>query len=142
MRIIKAEHLGMCFGVRDAIELAKAAASRGPVTVLGELVHNENVLQDLRQQGIRIAHTAVRGLYELRNDHRTWSIAKSHCRLRVTRTSGFRGYVSRWCAPRTGRLNLLCRIGCHPVIIGKKDHVEVKGLTEDLLELRRHSDRG
>ena len=30
MKIIKAEHLGMCFGVRDAITLAEAAATKAP----------------------------------------------------------------------------------------------------------------
>ena len=36
-----AEHLGMCFGVRDAIDMALALARRGPVTILGDLVHND-----------------------------------------------------------------------------------------------------
>ncbi|MEP6664000.1 MAG: 4-hydroxy-3-methylbut-2-enyl diphosphate reductase, partial [Verrucomicrobiota bacterium] len=40
MKIIRAEHLGMCFGVRDAIALAKREAETKPVTILGELVHN------------------------------------------------------------------------------------------------------
>ena len=51
MRIIRAEHLGMCFGVRDAIALALAEAERGPLTILGELVHNENVQALLRRRG-------------------------------------------------------------------------------------------
>jgi hypothetical protein len=32
MRIIRATHLGMCFGVRDAIALALASAEGGPLT--------------------------------------------------------------------------------------------------------------
>jgi 4-hydroxy-3-methylbut-2-enyl diphosphate reductase len=54
MRIIRAEHLGMCFGVRDAIALATAQAESGPLTILGDLVHNETVLSDLRARGITI----------------------------------------------------------------------------------------
>ena len=38
MKIIRAEHLGMCFGVRDAIALALDAAQHEPLTVLGDLV--------------------------------------------------------------------------------------------------------
>ena len=34
MRIIRATHLGMCFGVRDAIALALASAEAGPLTIL------------------------------------------------------------------------------------------------------------
>ena len=55
MKIIKAEHLGMCFGVRDAIALAVNTARREPLTVLGDLVHNETVLADLRERDIRFA---------------------------------------------------------------------------------------
>src|SRR5579863_1335737 len=54
MKIIRAEHLGMCFGVRDAIALAVHQAAAGPLTVLGELVHNETVLGRLRARGVTI----------------------------------------------------------------------------------------
>ena len=52
MRILKADHLGMCFGVRDAIALARREAARGPVTVVGRLVHNETVVGRLRREGV------------------------------------------------------------------------------------------
>src|SRR5688572_30191316 len=54
MRILRAEHLGMCFGVRDAIELARQKAKEQPLTVLGELVHNESVLTSLQRDGVAI----------------------------------------------------------------------------------------
>jgi 4-hydroxy-3-methylbut-2-enyl diphosphate reductase len=54
MKIIRAEHLGMCFGVKDAIALALETARREPLTILGDLVHNETVLAELRAEGIRI----------------------------------------------------------------------------------------
>src|SRR5260221_5934272 len=53
-RILRATHLGMCFGVRDAIRLALDQTE--PVTILGDLVHNETVLQDLRLQGVKVEH--------------------------------------------------------------------------------------
>ena len=55
MKIIRAEHLGMCFGVKDAIALASETAKQEPLTILGDLVHNETVLAELRAQGIRLA---------------------------------------------------------------------------------------
>ena len=55
MKILRAEHLGMCFGVRDAIALALKQSRQEPVTVLGDLVHNETVLLELRARGIKIA---------------------------------------------------------------------------------------
>ena len=44
MKILRASHLGMCFGVRDAIALALKQSAAAPLTVLGELVHNETRL--------------------------------------------------------------------------------------------------
>src|SRR5437879_13065291 len=55
MKIIRAEHLGMCFGVRDAIALAIKQSQTRPLTILGELVHNDAVLSELRANGIKIA---------------------------------------------------------------------------------------
>ena len=52
LRIIRAEHLGMCFGVRDAIDLALQHADTAPLTILGDLVHNDAVLARLREKGI------------------------------------------------------------------------------------------
>ena len=43
----------MCFGVRDAITLAKREVDSRPLTVLGELVHNDTVLNDLRGRGVQ-----------------------------------------------------------------------------------------
>lgn len=48
MKIIRAEHLGMCFGVKDAVALALDTAKYEPLTVLGDLVHNETVMMELR----------------------------------------------------------------------------------------------
>ncbi len=56
MKIIRAEHLGMCFGVRDAIALAMKETDSAPLTILGDLVHNETVVSRLRERGINIKH--------------------------------------------------------------------------------------
>ena len=60
MKILRAEHLGMCFGVRDAIDLALQHAEAAPLTVLGDLVHNETVLATLRAKGVTIEQQANR----------------------------------------------------------------------------------
>ena len=52
MKIVLAEHFGMCFGVRDAIAQAEELAQQAPFTILGELVHNPIVRERLRAQGV------------------------------------------------------------------------------------------
>src|SRR5438445_666261 len=59
MRIIRAQHLGMCFGVRDAIALAIDRSAAAPLTILGDLVHNSTVLARLRAREIAVVHDTV-----------------------------------------------------------------------------------
>lgn len=54
-----AEEAGMCFGVARALELAEKAAreAEGPVSTLGPLIHNPQVVADLERQGVGVATT-------------------------------------------------------------------------------------
>lgn len=121
----------MCFGVRDAIALAREEARAGPLTVLGDLVHNPTVVGELRAAGIASTRDA--------EDVRTPTVmitahGASQRTLARTRAIGLR-VVEATCplvhvAHRA--VAALLREGYHPVIIGQRTHVEVRGLTEDL----------
>ena len=55
MKILVAKDAGYCFGVRDAVNLAYDTAKRhGDVYMLGDIVHNENVVADLNKAGARV----------------------------------------------------------------------------------------
>ena len=55
MKIVVAEDAGYCFGVRDAVNLAYDAIDRfDKVYMLGDIVHNEKVVEDLRKSGSEI----------------------------------------------------------------------------------------
>src|SRR6516165_4112971 len=56
MEVRMAEHMGMCFGVRDAIELAVRLTRQGPLTILGDLVHNPDVVARMDAAGAARAH--------------------------------------------------------------------------------------
>src|SRR5258707_8874109 len=131
MKIIRAEHLGMCFGVRDAIELALNSAGTQPLTVLGELVHNETVLAELRAQGIKVAPDAdsVETKAVMIAAHGAAEKALSRARtggFQVMEPTSPLGQVAHRAVAK------LVSQGYHPVLIGKRDHVEVRGMTEDL----------
>jgi 4-hydroxy-3-methylbut-2-en-1-yl diphosphate reductase len=131
MKILKAEHLGMCFGVRDAITLAREEAARQPVTILGQLVHNPTVLQRLKAEGVAFAENAaeVRTSTAIITAHGASDAAIARARSRI-------GSVIEATCPLVHAahraVHNLVRDGFHPVIIGKRGHVEVRGLTEDL----------
>src|SRR3954452_22719087 len=53
-----AKRTGFCYGVREAIDKAKEASAAGKRTsTLGQVVHNEGVIQDLESLGIRTVDT-------------------------------------------------------------------------------------
>jgi 4-hydroxy-3-methylbut-2-enyl diphosphate reductase len=133
MRIIRAEHLGMCFGVRDAIALALEQSQSQPLTILGDLVHNETILAELRARGIKIAQQA--GAVETRAVMITAHGAsdKAIGRVRERGLTVMEATCPLVHVAHRAVANLV-REGFYPVIIGKRDHVEVRGLTEDLQE--------
>ena len=53
MRVILAESAGFCYGVHRAVDLARAAAKEyGRCWMLGDLIHNAHVVEELRSAGI------------------------------------------------------------------------------------------
>ena len=62
MRILLGKHSGFCFGVRRAVALAgELAGGAGPVYTYGNIIHNEQVVEQLAERGVR----AVDGLSQL-----------------------------------------------------------------------------
>ena len=58
MKILLAKDAGYCFGVRDAVDLAyDTAKNEGEVFMLGDIVHNENVVQELEETGVRVVNS-------------------------------------------------------------------------------------
>ena len=133
MRVILAEHLGMCFGVRDAISLALEQSRAEPMTILGDLVHNETVLAELRRRGIRISQQAAdvqtKTVMITAHGASKKALERAQSRgLKVTEATCPLVHVAHQA------VEMLMREGYHPVIIGKRDHVEVRGITEDLTD--------
>ena len=55
MKIYLAKDAGYCFGVRDAVNLAyDTAKTHGEVYMLGTIVHNERVIEDLSKVGAKV----------------------------------------------------------------------------------------
>ena len=122
----------MCFGVRDAIALALEHADAGPLTILGDLVHNPTVLSALAAKGIAVAQDVAH--VETPTTLMVTAHGTSERTLARTRALGLT-VVEATCplvhvAHRA--VAALAREGYHVVIVGQRDHVEVRGLTGDL----------
>src|SRR3954454_1838781 len=131
MRILRATHLGMCFGVRDAIALALEHAEAGPLTILGDLVHNPTVLSALEAKGVAVARDVaqVRTPTLMVTAHGT-----SERTLARTRALGLTVIEATCPLVRVAHraVAALAHDGYHIVVVGQRDHVEVRGLTGDL----------
>ena len=58
MKIFLAKDAGYCFGVRDAVNLAyDTAEAHGEVYMLGTIVHNERVIENLSNAGAKVVKT-------------------------------------------------------------------------------------
>jgi len=123
----------MCFGVRDAIDLALRKAAHQPLTILGELVHNENVVSTLRDRGIEIETdlNAVETALVMITAHGTSQRTLDQARGRGLNVTEATCPLVRHAHQAVARF---VTTGYHPVIIGKRDHVEVRGITDDRAE--------
>jgi len=55
MKVVIAKDAGYCFGVRDAVDMAYDIANKeGKVYMLGDIVHNEKVINDLNEAGAKV----------------------------------------------------------------------------------------
>lgn len=130
MKIIRAAALGMCFGVRDALALAKSEGALRPLTILGQLAHNPVILADLERNGIRMESDIAR---VQTSAVMITAHGASNRRIKQLRHLGHE-VIEATCplvqvAHRS--LSQLVEAGHHPLVIGQRGHVEVIGLTED-----------
>jgi 4-hydroxy-3-methylbut-2-enyl diphosphate reductase len=157
MKVIVAEHFGICFGVRDAIAQAHALAREGPLTILGELVHNPIVREQLRAQGVR-EESGTGILPVVRGEPPDHGLEAHATASRVMITAHGTSDKHREALNKLGlavadgtcplvryahdQLKRLVRSGYFPVVIGLADHVEVRGLIGDFPGARVVNDVG
>jgi 4-hydroxy-3-methylbut-2-enyl diphosphate reductase len=135
MRVLRADVLGMCFGVRDALEVTEGIASPSSVTIHGQLVHNEVVQRRLRARGFafepeeRSSATVPLTPVVMITAH-----GISEREKRRLEEAG-KELIDTTC-PLVMRVHRAARAlrdaGYHVLVIGRRGHVEVAGIIEDL----------
>lgn len=133
MEVRMAEHMGMCFGVRDAVDLALHLTRQGPLTILGDLVHNPDVVSQMDAAGA----TRAQQMEEVKTRALLLTAHGTAQRVKLQlREQGFQVHDAT--CPLVKRahkaLDKLVADGCFPVVIGQAGHVEVRGLVGDLDE--------
>ena len=124
-----AKRTGFCYGVREAIDKAKEASAAGKSThTLGQVVHNEGVVNDLQALGIRTVET----LDDV--DHGAAVVIRAHgVRPEVMDRASKRGLevidgTCTWVIQEQRELAKLVDEGYTIVLLGTPKHPEVVGL--------------
>jgi 4-hydroxy-3-methylbut-2-en-1-yl diphosphate reductase len=135
MRVIRAEVMGLCFGVRDALEVIEAIEEPATVTIHGELVHNALVQAQLEARGFGLRSEAQRGDSLPETPAVLVTAHGISDRERERLVSAGKRLVDTTC-PLVMRVHQAARDlqaeGYHVLVIGRRGHVEVEGIVGDL----------
>ncbi|MBD3412907.1 MAG: 4-hydroxy-3-methylbut-2-enyl diphosphate reductase [Candidatus Aminicenantes bacterium] len=131
MHITLSENLSYCVGVKRTLKLVNELLEKNPdhsYYMLGEIVHNEYVINELKSKGLHI----IRNLDDI-TDHGTVIIQSHGVPLKVLEELKQKNinYIDATC-PMVRvihhKIKKLEDQGFFPVIIGKKGHDEVRGI--------------
>ena len=134
MKIVRAAEMGMCFGVRDALQITKEVTDPTQVTIHGELVHNPNVIQQLSSAGFgQISENNRESIAPTPLVLITAHGVSNKERRRLEENG--KQLIDTTC-PLVRRVHdaamELAAEGRHVLLVGKPGHVEVLGIVEDL----------
>lgn len=134
-RIIRAEAMGLCFGVRDALAAARAVSAPQEVTIHGQLVHNEAIVDELHRRGFASVDEPRRDALAAQTPAVLITAhGVSNAQRRQFEAQGKR-VIDTTC-PLVRRAHdaavRLASEGRLVLVIGRRNHVEVLGLTGDL----------
>ncbi len=134
MRVIRAKTMGMCFGIREALEKVRGFDPGVDTALYGELVHNAEVNRRLVAKGWTLLQESDRSP----DVSATCVVVTAHGisdRERNELQERGKILLDTTC-PLVRRAHRAARVfaeaGWFVVVVGRKDHVEVKGLTGDL----------
>jgi len=128
MKIIFAKHIGFCFGVKRAINIAEKSLKEDPkpIQFLGPLVHNEKVIAELKKKGGKI----IAHLKEIKSGT---LILRAHGEvLNPKKIKTKKILIRDTTCPLVKKVqiiaNFLQKSGYKVIIFGDKNHPETKGI--------------
>ena len=131
MKIIRAEEAGFCFGVKKALDRINSIENKENVYVLGKLIHNPQVIGELKEKGIKF----VENLDEINNGTIVISAhGVSDDTLYEAKGKGLT-IIDTTCPLVKNVHNITKNLeaqGYQIIIFGDKQHTEVKGIKGNL----------
>ncbi len=134
MLVIQADHLGMCFGVKDALTKMREIQEPQRVTVFGELVHNPVVTEEMAERGFQQDSENHRRPVPATPDVLITAHGVSEKVRQGFLAAGKRVFDTT--CPLVRRVHKAARhyhnLGYQIIVIGRRGHVEVEGIVGDL----------
>lgn len=130
MEVIVAETAGFCFGVKRAVEKVYANVGKDHVYTYGPIIHNEEVVADLKRRGVKVIGEDTR-LEDIENGT---VIIRAHGagREELERLRSSKMRIEDATCPFVSRIYSIveteAKDGRAVVIVGNKNHPEVKGI--------------
>lgn len=133
MEVIVAKTAGFCFGVKRAVDKVyeQIAAGTGPIYTYGPIIHNEEVVRDLEEKGVKVLHTEEelealkKGVVVIRShgvDRRIYGILEKKAGVTVVdATCPFVKKIHRIVEEQSAA-------GRRVIIVGNEEHPEVQGI--------------
>ncbi len=127
-KINLAKSAGFCFGVKRALDIAfKTSQSSQQVYMLGDIVHNEDVVKEIKNRGIKRIRQLRSGI------NKTLLVPAHGSPLNLTNKARLLGYkiIDATC-PMVKEIHKVAvnmeKKGYKIIIIGDKKHAEVRGI--------------
>ena len=130
MEVILAKTAGFCFGVKRAMDMAGEQVGKEHIYTFGPIIHNEEVVEDLKQKGIGVIHSLKEaadvppGTIIIRShgiDKKTYTKLLELGWNIIDATCPFVKKIHRIVEEESGQ-------GTQIVIIGNEHHPEVEGI--------------
>lgn len=130
MEVVLAKTAGFCFGVKRAVEKVYEQAGKENVYTFGPIIHNEEVVRDLEEKGIRV----INDVSELKTLPKGTIIIRSHGVAKniydEINKSGFE-IIDATC-PFVLKIHKIVeeqsKAGASIVVVGNENHPEVEGI--------------
>ena len=130
MEVILAEYLGFCYGVKRAIRLARDSAESGNASTLGPIIHNPQMVARLEEEGVgsvdSIDEVSDGGTIIIRSHGVGPAVYETAEKRPIRRVDATCPHVKK--AQKAAYR--LAQDGYSVVIVGEKQHPEVKSILE------------
>lgn len=130
LNFVLSEYAGFCFGVKRAVKLVEEALNqKKPVYTLGALIHNPNVIENLKKKGVR----EVDQLSEINDENavvvfRTHGVKSETCFEAKKKGLEIIDATCPYVKKAQQKAEQLSKMGFKVIILGDPSHQEVMGI--------------